>query len=638
MATIANLMVKIGADLTSLNNGLKQTESSLQQTASRMRAIGATMTVAVTAPIVAAGTAITKMAMDAQESENLFQVSMGNMADSARQWSEELRKQLGLNSYEIRRNVGIFNTMFTSMGLGEKASYDMSKGLTKLAYDMASFYNLNTEDAFIKLQAGISGETEPLKRLGILVDETTIKQWAMTNGLIKQGQELSQQQKVLARYGAIMDATAKAQGDLARTIDSPANKLRILKSNVQQTAVELGNNLLPIFAKTLDAINKAVTWFSKLDGSIKNAIMTIAGLAAVIGPVLLTFSALAPAIAALGTPLGATIAGVGLLTAALIYLYNTNEDIRIQFNSVFNDIQNTMISVGNEMKTFWDQWGNEITAVFNFVFKSATMQLEIALEQVKVLIRAVNLISEKNFAGAAGALASLPYQQLKVMDRIEKRDQLRKYKWTVPGQSSSSKTNNDIAKWSADMDKAFNAAGNTGAKVYDSLADKVKEFITAIKDQTNAYMNFVGLFDKANSNMAISGERWLNRLKGQLVAMQTYQQSVAVLQSKAQSGVISSALFEQLKAMGPAGAKQLQAVAKMSDTQLREASGLYGQRLDISQEMAYNDALSNRAKEKALNQIVINITGNNFTNEEEVDRLLDKAIQKLSLAGYDSRI
>ncbi len=109
------------------------------------------------------------MAMDAVESENLFEESMGGMADSAREWSKQLRKDLGLNEYEVRKNVATFNVMFDSMGISEDAAYDMATGMSQLAYDMASFYNLPTEEAFQKLQAGITGEAEPLKRLGILV-------------------------------------------------------------------------------------------------------------------------------------------------------------------------------------------------------------------------------------------------------------------------------------------------------------------------------------------------------------------------------------------------------------------------------------------------------------------------------------
>lgn len=102
------------------------------------------------------------MANDVVESEQLFSVSMGKMESSARAWSESLSASLGLNAYDLRKNVGMLNVMFGSMGLGEQEAYDMSTSMVQLANDMASFYNLDTEEAFTKLRAGITGETEPL--------------------------------------------------------------------------------------------------------------------------------------------------------------------------------------------------------------------------------------------------------------------------------------------------------------------------------------------------------------------------------------------------------------------------------------------------------------------------------------------
>jgi hypothetical protein len=131
------------------------------------------------------------------------------------------------------------------MGLGKQQAYDMATSMTKLAYDMSSFYNLPVEEAFEKLSAGITGETEPLKRLGILVDENTVKQYAYANGIAKQGKELTQQQKIQARYGAIMKQTSKAQGDLARTIDSPVNQLRKMNTQLDMAKIALGQALQP---------------------------------------------------------------------------------------------------------------------------------------------------------------------------------------------------------------------------------------------------------------------------------------------------------------------------------------------------------------------------------------------------------
>lgn len=187
-----------------------------------------------------------KAAMDVVESESLFEISMGSMAASARQWSNELQSSLGLNAYEVRKNVGLFYNMTTSMGLTRNQAYKLSTDLTKLAYDMSSFYNMPVEDMFIKLQSGISGETEPLKRIGILVLDNVIKQYAYAEGIANVGDELTEQQKVMARYIAIMAQTKNANGDLARTIMSPSNQLRLLRMQLQLASVNLGNAFMPI--------------------------------------------------------------------------------------------------------------------------------------------------------------------------------------------------------------------------------------------------------------------------------------------------------------------------------------------------------------------------------------------------------
>jgi len=265
----------------------KTAGQKLQEMGDKASKLGKNMSMYVTVPILAAGGAAIKMAMDAVESENLFEVSMGGMAKSARRWSVEMRDQFGLNQYEIRQTIGTMNVMLKSMGLSETAAFDMSKGLTQLSYDMASFYNMKPEEAFQKLQAGISGEIEPLKRLGILVNENTTKQWALKTGLIKTGEALTEQRKVLARYGAIMEQTNAAQGDMARTLDSPANKLRILKSRIQESAIEMGTKLLPTFIKGMDIVSKLVEKFSNLSDGKKELILKVVGLTAVMGPVLL---------------------------------------------------------------------------------------------------------------------------------------------------------------------------------------------------------------------------------------------------------------------------------------------------------------------------------------------------------------
>ena len=224
----------------------------------------------ITAAAVAAlSIAIIKLGMDAVESENLFKESFGGMADAAREWSEELSSALGLNAFKVRRQAGTIYVMAESMGVAKEEAYDMAKSLTQLAYDMASFYNLKPEDAFLKLQSGISGEAEPLKRLGILVLENTIKQTDYARAILATGRQMTESEKVLARYHAIMEQTAKAQGDLARPADSPANRLRRIKEQVIGLLTKMG-----ILIVTSDAFASALVRVSNwIDRIVKSGKM-----------------------------------------------------------------------------------------------------------------------------------------------------------------------------------------------------------------------------------------------------------------------------------------------------------------------------------------------------------------------------
>lgn len=194
-------------------------------------------------------------AMDSIESDSMFDTVFGSLSNDVRQWSEELQNTLGLNGYAIRENVATLYNMTQSMGLASNEALNLSKDMTLLAEDMASFYNISGDEAFNKIRAGLTGETEPLKALGILVDDATIKQYAYANGIATTGSELSNTEKVMARYIAIQQQTATASGDLARTINSPANQLRVLQNNLNLLKIELGNAFMPIVQVVLPILN-----------------------------------------------------------------------------------------------------------------------------------------------------------------------------------------------------------------------------------------------------------------------------------------------------------------------------------------------------------------------------------------------
>lgn len=206
------------------------------------------------------GRAVRK-ASDYQEVLNLFSVAMGDYAEEAYEYAQTVSEAMGIDPAEWMENQGVFNTIITGFGVaGDKAAY-MSKNLTQLGYDLASFYNISFTDAMQKVQSGIAGELEPLRRLGYDLSVARLEQERLNLGIDKSVSSMTQAEKSQLRYYAMLTQVTKVQGDMARTIDQPANMLRVLKAELEQASRAIGNLFIPILTKTLPwliAIAKAI--------------------------------------------------------------------------------------------------------------------------------------------------------------------------------------------------------------------------------------------------------------------------------------------------------------------------------------------------------------------------------------------
>lgn len=179
------------------------------------------------------------------ENLNLFTASMGKYAESAREYAETVGEVMGIDPGEWMRNQGVFMTITKGFGVASDRAYTMSKNLTQLGYDLSSFFNILFEDAMQKLQSGISGELEPLRRLGYDLSQARLKAVALSLGIKKSFNDMTQAEKAQLRYYTIMKQVTVAQGDMARTLEAPANQLRILQAQVTQCARALGNIFIP---------------------------------------------------------------------------------------------------------------------------------------------------------------------------------------------------------------------------------------------------------------------------------------------------------------------------------------------------------------------------------------------------------
>lgn len=185
------------------------------------------------------------------EDLNLFTVSMGEYAEEAYNYAQKVSEVVGIDPAEWMRNQGVFNTIITGFGVaGDKAAY-MSQNLTQLGYDLASFYNIDFESAMQKVQSGIAGELEPLRRLGYDLSVARLEQERLNLGIDKSVSSMTQAEKSQLRYYAMMTQVTQVQGDMARTLEQPANMLRVLRAQFEQCARAIGNLFIPILTKVL---------------------------------------------------------------------------------------------------------------------------------------------------------------------------------------------------------------------------------------------------------------------------------------------------------------------------------------------------------------------------------------------------
>ena len=218
------------------------------------------------------GTVITE-SNEYQENMNLFTVAMGEYAESALEYGETVSEVLGIDLSDWIRNQGVFNTLLTGFGDTADRAALMSKNLTQLGYDLSSFFNISVEDSMQKLQSGISGELEPLRRLGYDLSQARLEAVALSLGIDKSVSSMTQAEKAELRYYAIMTQVTIAQGDLARTLEAPANQLRILKAQVEMAGRAIGN----IFIPALNAILPYGIAVVQIIREIANAIASLFG-------------------------------------------------------------------------------------------------------------------------------------------------------------------------------------------------------------------------------------------------------------------------------------------------------------------------------------------------------------------------
>lgn len=303
----------------------RQISTDLQSIGKGMRGVGALLTVGLTAPLLLVARSAIKAASEVQEMQGKFDVVFGAAAEDARQFANTTSDAIGRSKTDVQGYLAEVQGLLVPMGLARGEAANMSQSIVKLGIDLASFNNIADEDAIKSLQQGLSGSHETLKKFGVLINETTLKQELFNTLGLEGAKNATEAQKVQARYNIILRQTADAQGDAIKTAGSAENQQKRLNAQMKEATVQLGTQLLPIYTKLVTILGDVLKAFNNLSPQMQKIIGGGIAIAAALGPVLIVLGslvqvsgALIPVIGGLGAALGISAVAAGAFAAAFV--------------------------------------------------------------------------------------------------------------------------------------------------------------------------------------------------------------------------------------------------------------------------------------------------------------------------------
>ena len=374
----------------------------LSKSGEKFKSVGKKMTKYFTAPIVGGFTASTKLASDYNENLNKIDVAFGKNSKSVKDWANSARKEFGLSKVAATDAVSAFGALGKGIGLSEAESAKMSTSLAGLSADLASYFNTSNADAAKALEGIFTGESEALKRFGVVMLDTNLEKFAADQGLV--WKEMSQAEKTTLRYQYVLSKTKDAQGDYSRTSDGTANSLKTFKAACEDLGTAIGTQLLPVLTPIIQKITDWIDKFANLSPATQKVIIVVAALVAAIGPMLTMLGTIMTILPVLGTAFGALAGPIGIViaiitgliaggillvknwdkikaaatalkkwvvqkftelkTAALNKVKELKTNVLNLFNSIKTGIVNAFRAVGRTIKTIVSTWFKIVTWPF----------------------------------------------------------------------------------------------------------------------------------------------------------------------------------------------------------------------------------------------------------------------------------
>lgn len=272
---------KVQAQTKSATSAVEKQTDKIKSAFSKIgKVVGIALSVTA---IISFGKSCIELGSALSEVQNVVDVTFGAMSETVNEFARNAIEQFGLSETSAKQYTSTMGAMLKSMGFTTQAAADMSMNMTGLAADMASFYNLDSSEAFAKIRAGISGETEPLKQLGINMSVANLEAYALSQGITKAYNSMSQQEQALLRYNYLLSATGDAQGDFARTSDSWANQVRILTERFNALKATIGQGLIAVFTPVIRVLNQLLAKIQTVADAFSKLIAKLTGKKAAAG-------------------------------------------------------------------------------------------------------------------------------------------------------------------------------------------------------------------------------------------------------------------------------------------------------------------------------------------------------------------
>lgn len=683
-----------GRQSTSFGEKLKKMGHVVSSVGNNIKSAGHSMSMFVTAPILAGIAGAIKQASDMNETISKTKQVFEEGASTVLKWSDHTLKSVGLAKGSALDMAATYGDMGTAMGLNTKQAQKMAMSLVDLTGDMASFKNMKPDEIHIALTGAYTGETEALKRLGIVMTVANLERFASSQGIKKEYKEMTQSEKIQLRYNYIMKASKNSIGDFARTQDSAANQMRIFTEGLKESGAKIGTILLPYFTKAITIVNKLMDRFNGLSPAMQKIILIAALLVAGIGPLLIVIGTLitfiggvVAAIGTIGLPVAAVIAAIipfiailgGLIAVIGTAAYKSGV-LQKAFNFLKNIINTIKLIIQGDFVGAWEL----LTQKMGFSHKKAGEFIQKISEMHTKIKGAIKVIKD------VGKLIKAMFDEdkQKVVNLL-----IKKFKFS---KDEANKFWKNVKELKKEIGKFAKKLKDDGVKALLKFADYVKRASQWIIDHRkqiaqaiSKIITFARIF-VSKAKQAYETAKWfvkwglkikgaldsarnkvistMGKIKSTLDGMRNKAWNWGYNLIKGFANGIASA-YNYLKEKVGAAARIISdflghhsptkegpgktsdkwgpnLITMLSDTMLKKKGLLRDTMNKIAAEMDLNNKINNIGvsgsgsygnSENGKSKIILQLINPKFFNQQDVNKMMEPVIQRLEFMGFGSR-